>query len=126
MDNYDEEEEEGGGVRGVFGNSNPGMAYYRTNDEDPYIKLAAVKDVDSEADDFEIKGDDFLILAARNEDDVSHLEVRMHNRPANLNAPFVSRPFSQHPTRSSVRMRATHLECSWMILFRARLLLSCA
>ena len=75
MDRYDDEENEGGGVRGVFGNTNPGMAYYGADEEDPYIQLAAAKDADSEADDMEIRGDDFILLAARNEDDVSHLEV---------------------------------------------------
>ena len=77
MENYDQEDEEQQqqGVRGVFGSSNPGMAYYGNNDEDPFIQLSAAKDADSEAEDFELRGDDFIILAARNEDDVSHLEV---------------------------------------------------
>ena len=76
MENYDEEDEEQeDGVRGVFGSSNPGMAYYGNNGEDPFIQLSAAKDADSEAEDFELRGDDFIILAARNEDDVSHLEV---------------------------------------------------
>ena len=75
MDGYDDEGLVDGGIRGIFGNTNPGMAYYDTNREDPYIQLAAVKDADSEAEDFEIRGDDYLLLAARNEDDVSHLEV---------------------------------------------------
>lgn len=80
MENYDAEEDGGGeaGVTGVFGNSNPGLAYYANNAADPYIKLAAAADAldDSEKDDFEIRGDDFLLLAAKNEDDVSHLEAR--------------------------------------------------
>lgn len=75
MDRYDDEDVGNEGMRGVFGNTNPGMAYYGADQEDPYIQLAAVKDADSEAEDFEIKGDDYLLLAARNEDDVSHLEV---------------------------------------------------
>lgn len=81
MEHYDNEDGEDGGVRGVFGNTNPGMAYYGADEEDPYIQLSAVKDVDSEAEDLEIRGDDFVLLAARNEDDVSHLEVwhRLHH-----------------------------------------------
>ncbi len=75
MDRYDDEDDETQGIRGVFGNTNPGMAYYGANEEDPYIQLAAVEDADSEAEDFKILGDDFILLAARNEDDVSHLEV---------------------------------------------------
>lgn len=77
MDHYDDEEDEGEGVRGVFGNTNPGMAYYGANEEDPYIQLAGVEDADSEAEDYQISSDDFVLLAARNEDDVSHLEVGM-------------------------------------------------
>jgi periodic tryptophan protein 1 len=77
MDKYDDDEGEDGGVRGIFGNTNPGMAYYGADQEDPYIQLSAVKDEDSEAEDFEIRGDDYILLAARNEDDVSHLEVRL-------------------------------------------------
>ena len=75
MDCYDDEDNEAQGVRGVFGNTNPGMAYYGANEEDPYIKLAAVEDADSEAEDFQISSNDYILLAARNEDDVSHLEV---------------------------------------------------
>lgn len=75
MDNYDEEDADDGGVRGVFGTSHPGMAYYGGDQEDPYIQLSAAKDADSEAEDMEIRGEDFVLLAARNEDDVSHLEV---------------------------------------------------
>lgn len=81
MDNYDDEDEDADGVRGVFGNNNPGMAYYANNEDDPYIKLAAVEDADSEEDDFEIRGDDFLLLAARTEDEVSHLEVSPSTSP---------------------------------------------
>ena len=76
MDKYDEDsEEEGGGVHKVFGNSNPGLVYYANEAADPYLKLAAVSDNDSEADDMELREDDFVLLAARNQDDVSHLEV---------------------------------------------------
>lgn len=80
MDRYDEEDAEAEGVRGVFGNTNPGMAYYGANEEDPYIQLAAVEDADSEAEDYQIRGDDYILLAARNEDDVSHLEVKDFSR----------------------------------------------
>ena len=76
MDRYDSGSDENeGGVRGVFGNTNPGMAYYGDNAEDPYIRLAAVDDADSDADDEKIKKNDYVLLAARNEDDLSLLEV---------------------------------------------------
>lgn len=76
MDAYDDEDAEGKvGVRGVFGNTNPGMAYYGANEEDPYIQLASVDTAESDADEYEITGEDYILLAARNEDDVSHLEA---------------------------------------------------
>ena len=50
------------------------MAYYSRPEDDPYITVH--EDSDSEKDDFVLKLSDLLILAARNEDDVSHLEVQ--------------------------------------------------
>ncbi|KAK9820102.1 hypothetical protein WJX72_006156 [[Myrmecia] bisecta] len=79
MDHYDDESDGEGRAGRIFGSGNPGMAYYRDNDQDPYITLgdqAAGRHEDSEEDeDFALKPTDFLILTARNEDDVSHLEV---------------------------------------------------
>ena len=61
-------------VVNLFGDSkHPGMAYHNRPEEDPYITVH--EDSDSEQDDFVLRGTDRLILAARNEDDVSHLEV---------------------------------------------------
>ena len=61
-------------VVGLFGDSkHPGMAYHSRPEDDPYITQH--DDSDSEKDDFVLKGTDRLILAARNEDDVNHLEV---------------------------------------------------
>ncbi|CAL8460646.1 g176 [Coccomyxa elongata] len=70
MEHYDDEDEE---VPGLFGTGkHPGMAYYSRAEDDPYL----AKEVsDSEDDELTLSKTDFLILAARNEDDVSHLEV---------------------------------------------------
>lgn len=68
MDNYDDEED---GAE-IFG---PGFKdlYYESNKLDPYLKC---DDIDSEEEeDTEIKADDAVIVCARNEDDVSQLEV---------------------------------------------------
>ena len=46
----------------------------RSNLEDPYIRLGGDGEGSEEADDA-IRDSDLVILAARNEDDVSHLEV---------------------------------------------------
>ena len=51
-----------------------GLSYYRSNYQDPNISHQGGED-DSEAEDFEVQASDFVILAARNEDEVSHIEV---------------------------------------------------
>ncbi len=56
-----------------------GLSYYQSNQQDPNISKHGGED-DSEADDFEVHASDFVILAARNEDEVSHIEVRNKNR----------------------------------------------
>lgn len=76
MDQYDAEEGSEAPVQGIFGSGNPGMSYYKSNVEDPYITLdATAEHSESDAEDNELRETDFIILAARNEDDVSHLEV---------------------------------------------------
>ena len=74
MDAYDNDDEEESAA-GLFGGRHPGMALYRSNEEDPYISLKADVEDESEQADFDYKPTDLLLLAARNEDDVSHLEV---------------------------------------------------
>jgi periodic tryptophan protein 1 len=76
MEHYDDDEEDGnGGVPGLFGDGkHPGMAYYSRPEEDPYLARGGANS-DSEEDVCVLKMSDLLILAARNEDDVSHLEV---------------------------------------------------
>ena len=76
MDQYDAEDEEKALAQSIFGSGNPGMSYYKSNLEDPYITLNTVdRASDSEAADDELRETDYVILTARNEDDVSHLEV---------------------------------------------------
>ena len=50
------------------------MSYYKSNQQDHNISKHGGED-DSEAGDFEVQASDFVILAARNEDEVSHIEV---------------------------------------------------
>lgn len=69
MDHYDEEDE---GVE-IFGNGGLGAAYYPSNKDDPYL-VDKNDDEDEEIEDMTIKDSDLIILTARNEDDVSHLE----------------------------------------------------
>ncbi|KAH6785900.1 hypothetical protein C2S51_038355 [Perilla frutescens var. frutescens] len=68
MDNYDEEDD---GVE-LFGSGLSNL-YYPSNNMDPYLKDG---DEDSEEEeDIIIKTEDGVIVCARNEDDVSHLEA---------------------------------------------------
>lgn len=70
MDNYDNEDE---GIE-LFGNGGLGAAYYQSNDMDPYLTNKDSED-EEEIEDMTIKPSDLLLLTARNEDDVSHLEM---------------------------------------------------
>ena len=81
MDNYDEEDE-GENLMGrvLGGDSKPGLSYYHSNDDDPYITLK--EDSDSEVNDFVIRDTDLLLLTARHEDDVSNIEVWLYEEAA--------------------------------------------
>ncbi|XP_059650930.1 uncharacterized WD repeat-containing protein C17D11.16-like isoform X1 [Cornus florida] len=69
MEHYDEEDD---GIE-LF-NTGLGDSYYPTNDMDPYLKDKDDDDSE-ELEDMTIKAEDAVIVCARNEDDVSHLEV---------------------------------------------------
>ena len=81
MEHYDSEDDGAAGPKvNLFGS---GKAYYRGSREDPYLKGGGAgdpaEDSDndaSERDELYLRPSDLLILSARNEDDVSHLEVR--------------------------------------------------
>ncbi|CAA0816714.1 Transducin/WD40 repeat-like superfamily protein [Striga hermonthica] len=77
MDNYDEDDD---GVE-LFG-SGLGNLYYPSNDMDPYLKGQDEEDSEEE-EDITIKPEDAVIVCARNEDDVSHLEVWILEDPTN-------------------------------------------
>lgn len=89
MDHYDDDDDAEGSSARIFGSGPPGMAFYRSNALDPYITEPGNEDDDSEADDYAYKPEDLLILAAKNEDDVSHLEIWIYeeadaNGPSNM------------------------------------------
>ncbi|KAK9826967.1 hypothetical protein WJX74_002048 [Apatococcus lobatus] len=73
LEDYDESDEDESGRR-IFGSSNPGMAFYKDNKQDPYMAQIA-DDEDSDAGLDEVQPDDHLIVTSRSEDDVSYLEV---------------------------------------------------
>ncbi|KAL0727541.1 hypothetical protein Bca4012_023634 [Brassica carinata] len=79
MDNYDEEDD---GIE-LF-SSGIGDLYYPSNELDPYLKDAEDDDDDEEdIDDTTIKPTDSVIICARNEDEVSHLEVYVYEESSN-------------------------------------------
>jgi periodic tryptophan protein 1 len=73
MEHYDDDEGPDSGLQ-LFGNGGLGAAYYATNEDDPYLISKEDEDED-EIEDMTIKPADLLLLTARTEDDVSHLEV---------------------------------------------------
>jgi periodic tryptophan protein 1 len=78
MDNYDDNDDQDLPARRLLGAGNPGMAYHRNPKEDPYLRDSrgnGSDSDDSEEEDLRIRDDDLLILAARNDEDVSHLEM---------------------------------------------------
>ncbi|KAG0367274.1 WD40-repeat-containing domain protein [Gamsiella multidivaricata] len=75
LDDYDEEKPEGQEAT-IFSNLK-GLTYYTSNREDPYITLRDEEDEDEE--DVLIQPTDNLLLAAKTEDDISHLEVYLYD-----------------------------------------------
>lgn len=58
-----------------------GLTYHGSNEEDPYITLkdqADAEEAEEEAQDLRILPSDNLILSARTEDDISHVEVYIY------------------------------------------------
>ncbi|KAI7027974.1 hypothetical protein KC362_g11098, partial [Hortaea werneckii] len=76
-EDQDDEEEEG--VNSIFGNIKS-LAYYKDQNEDPYIKLPEAGDAsdDEEREELQIMPTDNMVLAARIEDEVAHLEAYVY------------------------------------------------
>ena len=85
LEHYDDEPEAGpdgpGDTMGMFGNIKS-LAYHENNEDDPYITLKEDEDDDDDREDLQILGTDNLILAARVEDDLAHLEVYVYEDEA--------------------------------------------
>ncbi|KAK5134348.1 hypothetical protein LTR08_006528 [Meristemomyces frigidus] len=88
MEHYDDEpeaptgeddDEEGEAHNSIFGNIKS-LAYYKDQNEDPYIKLPEDGDVsdEEEREELQVLPSDNMVLAARIEDDVAHLEVYVY------------------------------------------------
>ncbi|KAK3285389.1 hypothetical protein CYMTET_7006 [Cymbomonas tetramitiformis] len=72
MDNYDDDSDEDGAAARLFG-STAADRVFENNADDP--ELEGDEESDEEIEDFTIRDTDLLFLAARTEDDVSHMEV---------------------------------------------------
>jgi periodic tryptophan protein 1 len=92
MEHYDSDDAAAPLTR-ILGGGNPGMAYHRNPRDDPYLRAGrppvgggdtdddSSAASDSEGGDLRLSDADLLIMAARNEDDVSHLEVWVYEEP---------------------------------------------
>ncbi|KAK0389668.1 hypothetical protein NLU13_3243 [Sarocladium strictum] len=83
LDNYDDDEDDGApkdGPTSIFGNVKS-LAYYNSNKDDPYITLHADDD-EEDREDLQILATDNLILSAKVEDEMAHLEVYVYEDEA--------------------------------------------
>ncbi|KAL1866440.1 hypothetical protein VTK73DRAFT_4697 [Phialemonium thermophilum] len=82
LEHYDDEDDEveGQGMA-MFGNIKS-LAYYESNKDDPYITLPEGEDDDEEREELQILATDNLLLAAKIEDELAHLEVYVYEDAA--------------------------------------------
>lgn len=82
LEHYDEDvekdKEEGVGMgMGMFGNVKS-LAYHDSNADDPYITMQENDDDDEDREELQILATDNMVLAAKIEDEVAHLEVYVY------------------------------------------------
>ena len=76
MDAYDDEDDEGAFVTSIYGGSRPGGAMYSGGSkEDPHIDDDQPSSDSEDDNDMVLRATDHMILAAKNEEDLSQLEV---------------------------------------------------
>ncbi|KAJ3008031.1 hypothetical protein HKX48_008807 [Thoreauomyces humboldtii] len=86
MDNYDDDSdpEEAAAAAAGEGAAIPlfskvqGLTYHGSNEEDPYVSVLDQEDEDEELREMVVMPHDNLLLAAKTEDDISHLEVYLY------------------------------------------------
>ncbi|KAJ4421666.1 rRNA-processing protein [Neurospora sp. IMI 360204] len=83
LEHYDDDDDNAGEAQqmGMFGNVKS-LAYYESNKEDPYITLKEEEEDDDEREDLQILATDNLLLAAKIEDELAHLEVYVYEDAA--------------------------------------------
>ena len=110
MDKYDDEDDEADiNAARLFGGGR--ATFHDTNDEDPYMTVKDEEDEEDEdyPDDFTVRGTDLVMLAARTDDDVSHLEVYVYEEPV-LNGTDEGNLYCHH----DLLLPAFPLCMSWM------------
>ena len=65
----------------MFGNARS-LAYHESNSEDPYITLHEKEDEDEEREELQILATDNMLVAAKVEDEVAHLEIYVYEDEA--------------------------------------------
>ncbi|PKS10592.1 hypothetical protein jhhlp_002346 [Lomentospora prolificans] len=81
LENYDDDDDEESATPGqplsIFGNVKS-LAYYESNNDDPYIQLPENEDEDEDREDLQVLATDNLVLATKVEDDLAHLVVHVY------------------------------------------------
>ncbi|KAK7725083.1 rRNA-processing protein [Botryosphaeria dothidea] len=84
LEHYDDDDgavDKDGEPLGIFGNVKS-LVYHENNQEDPYITMPDNVDDDVEREELQILDTDNLVLAARIEDEMAHLEVYVYEDEA--------------------------------------------
>lgn len=84
LEHYDDDPEEDIEVAqsmGMFGNVKS-LAYYENNKEDPYITIPDEEDENEERENLQVLATDNMVLAAKVEDELAHLEVYVYEDEA--------------------------------------------
>ncbi len=82
LEHYDDDAiDENGDVPAIFGNVRS-LAYHESNADDPYITFKDDDDDDEEKEELQILPTDNMLVAAKVEDEVAHLEVYVYEDEA--------------------------------------------
>ncbi|KAL8722500.1 MAG: hypothetical protein Q9181_007475, partial [Wetmoreana brouardii] len=84
LDTYDSDAAAGGkkgDTMAMFGNARS-LAYHASNAEDPYITMPENDEEDEEREDLQVLATDNMVVAAKVEDEVAHLEIYVYEDEA--------------------------------------------
>ena len=82
LEHYDSDVVDGDGeTMAMFGNAQS-LAYHQSNADDPYITFQENEDEDEEREELQILATDNMVVAAKVEDEVAHLEVYVYEDEA--------------------------------------------